>query len=182
MLVREMATRKREWTILEDAYVISCIKAYGKGHWAAMGRHLKRTGAQCAQRWNKVLDPNVLHHVKWSADEDELLVKLHMEHPEWKNKQYSQHIPRRTASQCSNRWNDKLNPRLRWNPWTKAEDEALIDGRSKKMTWSQILKVYECLKNRANVAAKNRYHKVQKQILKNKKKKQADLAKTKQAK
>ena len=154
---------KRKWTAEEDLYINNMVKANGPSNWSVMARQLQRTGPQCSQRWNKVLNPAVLHNVKWSAEEDRLLLQLHELHPNWQNKQFAAALSsNRTPTQCSNRWNNKLDPRLRWGPWTDQEDAALVDGRSKGQGWSAIVKTYPSLKNRANIAAKNRFSKLQK--------------------
>ena len=123
-----------------------------------MGRQLGRTGAQCSQRWRKVLDPKVKRNIKWTAMEDALLIRMHTENPTWQNKDFAKQLPNRTPTQCHNRWWDKVNPVLRWEEWTTREDIALCEGRQNGMSWSKIVKYYPCLLNRAYVAAKNRWH------------------------
>jgi hypothetical protein len=164
-------SRARKWTAQEDQFIRDMVMANGPKNWTTMGRQLQRTGAQCSQRWNKVLNPDVLHNIKWTAEEDRLLLRLHQLHPTWQNRQFAENIPNRTPTQCANRWNNKIDPRLRWDPWSEEEDAALIDGRSKGMGWSDIIKTYTCLHNRANISAKNRFTKLQKSDKKTKKKK-----------
>jgi hypothetical protein len=113
----------------------------------------------------------VRRNAKWTAEEDALLTRLHEDNPGWQNKQFASQLPNRTPTQCHNRWWDKVNPALRWNEWSAEEDALLLEGRAKGMSWSKIVKGYPCLHNRAYVAAKNRWHKLENDTRKVKKKK-----------
>jgi hypothetical protein len=167
----------KKWTKQEDNYLRKCVELHGETNWTKMGKLIQRTGPQCSQRWRKVLDPNVLHNIKWTAKEDLLLVTLHALHPEWTNKQIAEKIPNRTPTQCHNRWCDRANPQLRWDEWTSEEDEALIMGRNDHQSWSYIVKSYPCLKNRAYIAAKNRWHKLERHRRRDKRKSSTKNAK-----
>jgi len=114
--------------------------------------------------------PKARRNSKWTAEEDALLTRLHEENPEWQNKQFASQIPNRNPTQCHNRWWDKVNPALRWSEWSAEEDALLLEGRAKGMSWSKIVKGYPCLNNRAYVAAKNRWHKLENDAKKVKKK------------
>ncbi len=157
---KAVASRRkgRKWTPEEDAYVVACVKRQGTSKWKEMGEAIGRTGAQCSQRYRKVLDPTVKRFVKWTAEEDAKLIAIHAEHPEWTNKQIAAEMPGRTPTQCHNRWWDKVNPELRWGNWTPEEDAAIWNGREEGFSWSKIVPMHPCLHHRANVAIKNRWH------------------------
>ena len=148
----------KKWTPEEDAYITKCVKETGASDWKKMGVPIMRTGAQCSQRWRKVLDPSVKRFVKWTPAEDAKLVQIYREHPNWTNKQVAELMPDRTPTQCHNRWNDKVNPSLRWGDWSPEEDKILWDKRQLGHSWSKIVKENPELMDRAHVAVKNRWH------------------------
>jgi hypothetical protein len=148
----------RKWTPEEDAYIVKCVKENGASRWKKMGIPIMRTGAQCSQRWRKVLDPDVKRFVKWTPAEDAELIKIYHEHPDWTNKQVAALMTDRTPTQCHNRWNDKVNPALRWGNWSPEEDTIVWDKRQLGHSWSKIVKESPALLNRAHVAVKNRWH------------------------
>ena len=45
------------WTKQEDEHIVAQVRAGGTQNWARVGEPVGRTAAQCAQRWNKVLNP-----------------------------------------------------------------------------------------------------------------------------
>jgi len=151
-------SRARKWTKEEDEYIRQMVQVQDVCRWKEMGKSIHRTGAQCSQRWRKVLDPKVKRFVKWTPAEDVQLIKIHTDHPDWSNKQVAALMPERTPTQCHNRWWDKVNPVLRWEEWSQEEDRTLWEARKTGASWSKIIQLHACLRNRAHVAAKNRWH------------------------
>lgn len=153
------ARRKcKKWTSEEDAHILAYVKTHGPSNWKKMGVSIGRTGAQCSQRWRKVLNPEVKRFVKWTPEEDARLIEIHKEHPDWTNKQIASQMLDRTPTQCHNRWNDKVNPTLRWGNWKPEEDRIIWEKRKIGHSWSKIVKENPVLINRAHVAVKNRWH------------------------
>eukprot|EP00946_MAST-07B_sp_MAST-7B-sp1_P003709 g3709.t1 len=176
-----LASRRkgRKWSPEEDAYILKCVKENGASKWKKMGIPINRTGAQCSQRWRKVLDPNVKRFVKWTPAEDAKLIQIHEEHPNWTNKQVAELMPNRTPTQCHNRWNDKVNPALRWGDWSPVEDKIVWEKRQLGHSWSKIVKENPELRDRAHVAVKNRWHSLElaRKRKKNKNKKKKSMKK-----
>ena len=161
---KESRSKSRKWTPEEDDYIRDMVKNQGVCRWKEMSKSIARTGAQCSQRWKKVLDPNVKRFVRWTSDEDAELIKIHSMHPDWSNKQVAELMPDRTPTQCHNRWWDKANPLLRWEKWSQTEDNAVWEGRKTGASWSKIVAEAPCLLNRAHVAVKNRWHSLKRRI------------------
>ena len=153
--------KARTWTDEEDNHILASVNANGTKGWATVGKPIRRTAAQCAQRWHKVLNPSIKKFVKWTSLEDARLVAIHQAHPEWSNKEIAEYMPGRTSTQCDNRWRDKANPALRWGEWSYVEDQSMLEGRAAGLSWTNIVKTYPCLVNRAAVAVKNRWHSLQ---------------------
>merc|ERR1711871_850280 len=94
--------------------------------------------------------------VKWTAEEDAILIRLHKEQSNMSNKKMANFLPGRTPTQCHNRWVEVLNPAIRRGPYTKEEDSVLVELRGQGRGWSDIGRS-PVLKGRANVSLKNRW-------------------------
>ncbi|XP_013913905.1 PREDICTED: myb-related protein B [Thamnophis sirtalis] len=94
--------------------------------------------------------------VKWSREEDELLNSLVTQFGhDWKF--LAGHFPNRTEQQCQYRWLRVLNPVLVKGPWTKQEDQKVIELVKKYGTkqWTLIAKH---LKGRLGKQCRERWH------------------------
>ncbi|KAH0619074.1 hypothetical protein JD844_018710 [Phrynosoma platyrhinos] len=94
--------------------------------------------------------------VKWSRAEDELLNSLVTQFGhDWKF--LASHFPNRTEQQCQYRWLRVLNPVLVKGPWTKQEDQKVIELVKKYGTkqWTLIAKH---LKGRLGKQCRERWH------------------------
>merc|ERR1711871_1463608 len=96
---------------------------------------------------------------RWTPEEDELLLKIHREHPEWSSKEISAHFPTRTLKQCHSRWMECLNPEIRRGPFSKEEDELLLKLRDSGKGWADMVQ-NPVLKNRSYTSCKNRYRSI----------------------
>ncbi|XP_029313791.1 LOW QUALITY PROTEIN: myb-related protein A [Cottoperca gobio] len=102
-------------------------------------------------------DKKTLCKVKWSRDEDEKLKKLVEQHGPDSWKLISNFFPGRTDGQCQHRWQKVLNPELVKGPWTKEEDQKVIDLVHKygPKRWSVIAKH---LQGRIGKQCRERWH------------------------
>ncbi|XP_051910472.1 myb-related protein A isoform X2 [Hippocampus zosterae] len=102
-------------------------------------------------------DKKVLCKVKWSRDEDEKLKKLVEQHGTDSWKLLANYFPGRTDGQCQHRWQKVLNPKLVKGPWTKEEDQKVIDLVHKygPKRWSVIAKH---LQGRIGKQCRERWH------------------------
>ncbi|XP_034562187.1 myb-related protein A isoform X2 [Notolabrus celidotus] len=102
-------------------------------------------------------DKKTLCKVKWSRDEDEKLKKLVEQHGTDSWKLIANFFPGRTDGQCQHRWQKVLNPELVKGPWTKAEDQKVIDLVHKygPKRWSVIAKH---LQGRIGKQCRERWH------------------------
>ena len=93
---------------------------------------------------------------KWTNEEDEKLRRLVETHGErWDF--IATHYPDRADVQCLNRWNKTVNPELVKGPWTKKEDDQLVDLVRKHgpKHWTLIAKH---LKSRTDKRCRERWH------------------------
>ncbi|XP_043081720.1 myb-related protein A isoform X3 [Puntigrus tetrazona] len=95
--------------------------------------------------------------IKWSRDEDEKLKKLVEQHGTDSWKSIANYFPTRTDGQCQHRWQKVLNPELVKGPWTKEEDQRVIELVHKygPKRWSVIAKH---LQGRIGKQCRERWH------------------------
>ncbi|XP_036900001.1 myb-related protein B isoform X2 [Sturnira hondurensis] len=95
--------------------------------------------------------------VKWTQEEDEQLRTLVRQFGQQDWKFLASHFPNRTDQQCQYRWLRVLNPDLVKGPWTKEEDEKVIELVKKYGTkqWTLIAKH---LKGRLGKQCRERWH------------------------
>uniref|UniRef100_A0A7N2KVY6 Uncharacterized protein n=1 Tax=Quercus lobata TaxID=97700 RepID=A0A7N2KVY6_QUELO len=94
---------------------------------------------------------------KWTAEEDELLRRA-VEHYKGKSwKRIAECFKDRTDVQCLHRWQKVLNPELFKGPWSKEEDEKIIElvNRYGSKKWSTIA---EALPGRIGKQCRERWH------------------------
>jgi transcription factor MYB, plant len=71
-------TNRGAWTKEEDERLVAYIRAHGEGCWRSLPKAagLLRCGKSCRLRWINYLRPD-LKRGNFTADEDDLIVKLH---------------------------------------------------------------------------------------------------------
>ncbi|XP_015202240.2 transcriptional activator Myb isoform X6 [Lepisosteus oculatus] len=98
-----------------------------------------------------------LGKTRWTREEDEKLKKLVENHGTEDWKVIASFLPNRTDVQCQHRWQKVLNPELIKGPWTKEEDQRVIELVQKygPKRWSVIAKH---LKGRIGKQCRERWH------------------------
>ncbi|KAF4384759.1 hypothetical protein F8388_002917 [Cannabis sativa] len=94
---------------------------------------------------------------KWTAEEDEILRRA-VHHYKGKNwKKIAECFKDRTDVQCLHRWQKVLNPELIKGPWSKEEDEVIVELVNKygAKKWSMIA---EALPGRIGKQCRERWH------------------------
>ncbi|KII93703.1 hypothetical protein PLICRDRAFT_26811 [Plicaturopsis crispa FD-325 SS-3] len=122
----------KPWSAEEDALLRHAIDIHGIDcqDWKLFAQYVPgRTNKACRKRWLHSLAP-VIKKSAWTAEEDELLVRLFNQHPNrWSV--IARGIEGRTDDACSKRYREALDPSLRTGEWTREEDEELIRSFSK---------------------------------------------------
>ncbi|KAM3932656.1 transcriptional activator Myb isoform 2-T2 [Leptodactylus fuscus] len=98
-----------------------------------------------------------LGKTRWTREEDEKLKKLVEQNGTEDWKVIASFLPNRTDVQCQHRWQKVLNPELIKGPWTKEEDQRVIElvQRYGPKRWSVIAKH---LKGRIGKQCRERWH------------------------
>ncbi|XP_059972003.1 myb-related protein A isoform X3 [Mesoplodon densirostris] len=97
------------------------------------------------------------NRVKWTRDEDDKLKKLVEQHGTDDWTLIASRLQNRSDFQCQHRWQKVLNPELIKGPWTKEEDQRVIELVQKygPKRWSLIAKH---LKGRIGKQCRERWH------------------------
>ncbi|CAN6344846.1 unnamed protein product, partial [Urochloa humidicola] len=93
----------------------------------------------------------------WTAEEDDILCKAVETHKGKNWKKIAECFPGRTDVQCLHRWQKVLNPELVKGPWSKEEDEIIIQMVNKlgPKKWSTIA---QALPGRIGKQCRERWH------------------------
>ncbi|KAL2831498.1 hypothetical protein BDW59DRAFT_157924 [Aspergillus cavernicola] len=161
-----MIRPRRNWTAEEDVVLKREVgRAQGEGDnisWHEIAAFLPgRTNKDCRKRWYGTAAAKVKKG-PWTQAEDERLRRA-IERYGTKWAVVASVVGSRLPDQCSKRWSHAINPEIDHSPWTPQEDALLIQNVNKHgHYWQQIVSLY--LPGRTSLAAKNRYHILQRRL------------------
>ena len=160
-----------KWSQEEDTRLQEGVNKYGVPNWILVAKHVKtRNNKMCAQRWRNSLRPGikVLKKGKWSAEEDDQLREMVSKYDcqdghTWELVSEGMGFTR-NVKQCSERWENFLDPSLRLGPWTAEEDACLLRLHSEfGNAWKQFASI---LKGRSAERIRRHFSQLNKKILK----------------
>jgi hypothetical protein len=153
------------WRKKDDDALMRAVKNYDSTHhnskkssrdWKAIAATIAgKTEAQCANRWQKVLNPTLIKG-PWTVEEDELLRQLVNEHGPRQWTKIASLMKGRVGKQCNERWHNHLAPELRKGPFTPEEDRILIQKQAEVGNKWAIIATF--LPGRAQNTIKNRWN------------------------
>ena len=171
------------WLEEEDLKLIEAVSLYGWGNplnidWEKVSQHLNsdRSADQCSRRWNSAIKYRRAEYkaLPWSKEEDHRLEEGVRRHHgqglrggiDWE-KVKLEVGDQRTVNQCRGRWNGILkhrSPSVRTTPWTKEEDELLIEavgineghGRRGSVNWCMVSQQLQGMRTAQQCS--HRYH------------------------
>lgn len=123
------------------------------------------------QQDNKTISPRSLPKKKFTEEDDAKLIQIVQRLGTKSWTEISKAMGDRNQRQCKERWENYLNPEINNNPWTKEEDNLLIQKQLEiGSKWVTIARFFY---HRTDAAVKNRW-----QMLARKQKKMLSMAKT----
>uniref|UniRef100_A0A3Q1INW1 Small nuclear RNA activating complex, polypeptide 4 n=1 Tax=Anabas testudineus TaxID=64144 RepID=A0A3Q1INW1_ANATE len=151
---------KTRWSQEEVQQLEEVSRRHGERHWEIIAQELGtgRTAFMCLQMFQRFISGS-LRRSTWSPAEDALLREL-VDKMRIGNfipyTQMSYFMEGRDPAQLIYRWNQVLDPSLKKGPWTKQEDQLLLDAVSRhgeKNWWKIRLEV----PGRTDSACRDRY-------------------------
>ncbi|CAD8118805.1 unnamed protein product [Paramecium sonneborni] len=146
---------RRPWSAQEDQQLQLAIQQHGSNWIQIAASLMNRNPSQCAQRWKRIKPSDLKKRKPFSIKEDQIILELVSKYTKNWGK-IAQYLPEKTSKQIRERYINKLNPQIKFEPFTEEEDQIIINAyREIGSKWS---KIQDLLIGRPENMIKNRFY------------------------
>ncbi|CAD8196571.1 unnamed protein product [Paramecium pentaurelia] len=146
---------RKPWSTQEDHQLEKSLKLYGP-NWVQIAASMcNRNPSQCAQRWKRIKPQDLKKRKPFTKEEDQLILQLVSKYRRNWGK-IAKFLPEKTSKQIRERFINKLNPQIKFEPFTEEEDHIIL--KAYQEIGSKWTKIQDLLIGRPENMIKNRFY------------------------
>ncbi|CAK92931.1 unnamed protein product (macronuclear) [Paramecium tetraurelia] len=146
---------RKPWSAQEDHQLQCSLQLHGPNWVQIAASMINRNPSQCAQRWKRIKPDDLKKRKPFTKEEDQLILKLVAKYRKnWSR--IAKFLPEKTSKQIRERFINKLNPQIKFEPFTEEEDHIIL--KAYQEIGSKWTKIQDLLVGRPENMIKNRFY------------------------